>query len=76
MADPGKSAGAVEEAPVGGDVGAVEFHSQCDEGGIVESETQFPAQAGGALQEGCGRWGHDERERFQVVDDVVESREP
>ena len=76
MADPGKSAGAIEEASVGGDVGTVEFHREGEEGGIVEGETEFPAQAGGALQEGCGRWGHDERESLQVVDDVVESREP
>jgi hypothetical protein len=60
MADPRKSAGAVEEAPVGGDVGTVEFHREGEEGGIVEGEAEFPAQAGGALQEGCGGWSHDD----------------
>jgi hypothetical protein len=31
IADPGKSAGAVEEAPVGGDVGTVGFHREGEE---------------------------------------------
>src|SRR3989454_4815893 len=74
MADAGNSAGAIDEASIGGDVGTVQFHRQCEERGVVEGETEFPAQTGGALQEGQGRRGDDERQCFQAVDDVVEPR--
>jgi hypothetical protein len=35
-----------------------------------------PAQADGALHEGCGGWRYTERKSFQMVDGVVEPRGP
>src|SRR5437867_791145 len=74
MADPGESAGAVVQAPVGSDARAVQLHGQSDERGIVEGEAELAPQTGGALQKRCSGRGHDEGERLQVVHGVVEPR--
>jgi hypothetical protein len=72
MADPGKSAGAIEEATVGGDAGTVQLHGQGEEGRIVEGETELSPEAGGALQERRRRRGDGEREGLELVESVVE----
>src|SRR6266705_3481527 len=74
MADPRKSASAVVQAPVGGDVWTVQLHGQRDEGGVVEGQTELAPQTGGPLQKRCRRRSYDEGERFQVVHGVVETR--
>jgi hypothetical protein len=74
VADSGKGAGAVEEAPVGGEMGTMELHRQCHEGGIVEGENELVTRTGGAPQKGCCGRSHDERESSQTVDGVIEPR--
>ena len=72
MADPRESTGAVVQAPVCGDVRAVQLHGQRDEGGVVEGEAELAPQTGGALQKRGRRRGHDEGERLEVIHGVVE----
>ena len=74
VADAGQRASAVEQAPVGGDVRAVEFHCQREERGIVEGETELAAQAARTLQERGGGRGDDERESFETIEGIVEAR--
>jgi hypothetical protein len=74
MADPRDSAGAVVQAPVRGDVRAIQFRGQRDERSVVESEAKLTAQTSGPLQERSGGRGHDEGKCLQVVHGVVESR--
>ena len=71
MTDSRKSARALEEAPVGGDVGAVQLNRKGEEGRIVKGQGELPPQAGGAPQQRCGGWGHDEGQGFQALDDVI-----
>ena len=60
-----------EQAPVGhgpdavGELLHLAATRDDEEGSVVEGEAEFPTQAGGTLQEGSGRRGHDEGESLQ-----------
>jgi hypothetical protein len=47
MVHPGHGAGAVEEAPICGDAGTVQFHfhREGEEGGVIGGEVELPAQS-------------------------------
>ena len=52
---------------------AIEFHSECQERGVVERKVKLFAHSRCALEERRRGRSNDERQRFQVLDGLIQT---